>query len=497
VVVVNTTPEKGLERYWVPSDPRSALFGTRLQDDFIRINAGGDIGFLLGVFKAALARGAADRAFIDAHTTGFDDFVQSVAAVDWPALEAASGAARRDMEWVGELLSRARSAVTVYSMGLTQHRFGVQNVEAVVNLHLLRGFIGREKCGIMPIRGHSGVQGGGECGVSPSTLPGNRALTPETAAEMSALWGGFPVPDWKGLTTGPMLEAAMDGRFDLLYNMGGNLLATMPDPQHVVSAFRKVKVRVHQDIVVNTSSLLDPGELLLLLPAQTRYEQRGGGTSTSTERRIRFSPEIPGHPQVGECRPEYEIPCQFAMALRPDLAPALTYRDAQDIRDEMDRTMPVYRGIGALRKAGDSVQWGGPLLCAGGRFDGMPGGRARFTPLHLPEIGVPDGAFYLTTRRGKQFNSIIIKDIDHLMGGAGRRDLYMNPADLARAGVRDGQEVVVESENGRWLAIARATGIQPGVVQAYWPECNPLISRRFDPRSEEPDYNAVVRIRPA
>ena len=497
VVVVNTTPEKGLERYWVPSDPRSALFGTRLQDDFIRINAGGDIAFLLGVFKAALARGAADRGFIDAHTTGFDDFVRSVDAVDWPALEAACGAPRRDMEWVGELLARARSAVTVYSMGLTQHRFGVHNVEAVVNLHLLRGFIGREKCGIMPIRGHSGVQGGGECGVSPSTLPGNRALTDETAAEMSALWGGFPVPTWKGLTTGPMLEAAMEGRFDLLYNMGGNLLATMPDPAHVVEAFRKVKVRVHQDIVVNTSALLDPGELLLLLPAQTRYEQRGGGTSTSTERRIRFSPEISGHPQVGECRPEYEIPCQFVTALRPHLAPALTYRDAQGIRDEMDRTMPVYRGIGGLRKAGDSVQWGGPLLCAGGHFAGMPEGRARFTPLALPDVGVPEGAFYLTTRRGKQFNSIIIKDIDHLMGGAGRRDLYMNPADLARAGVRDGQEVVVESENGRWQAVARATGIQPGVVQAYWPECNPLISRRFDPRSEEPDYNAVVRIRPA
>jgi molybdopterin-dependent oxidoreductase alpha subunit len=496
VVVINTTMEKGLEAYWVPSLPRSAVFGTRLMDDFIAVNAGGDVAFLNGVLKALIERDQVDHSFIQQATTGFEALRARVEGQSWTELERQSGAPRRDMEWVAELCGRARSMVTVYSMGLTQHRFGVENVEAVVNLHLSRGAIGREKCGIMPIRGHSGVQGGAECGVGPNILPGNRGLTAETAAEMSALWGA-PVPEWKGLTTGPLLEACLEGRFDLLYNMGGNLHLTMPDPAWVGQAFRKVAVRVHQDIVVNTSMLLDPGKLVVLLPAQTRYEQRGGGTSTSTERRIRFSPEIPDHPQVGLARPEYEIPCQVVVQLRPELAPLLTYADAGEIRAEMDRTMPLYKGIAQLKAAGDWIQWGGPQLCTDLRFPGMPDQKARFTPLDPPRPEVPEGHFYLTTRRGKQFNSMVLKDADLLQGAAGRDDLFIHPSDLARLGLSAGARLRLVSAHGTWLCTARPMAIQPGVLQAYWPECNVLIGRCWDPRSEEPDYNAIVKVEPA
>ena len=494
VVVVNTTLEKGLERYWVPSHPTSALFGTRLMDDFIQVNAGGDVAFLNGVLKALIEREGHDQTYIDAYTDGFDELKAKLEGQSWDELVRISGVHRRDIEWVAELYGRARSAVTIYSMGLTQHRFGVENVEAVVNLHLSRGMLGRDKCGILPIRGHSGVQGGGEVGVSPGKLPGGRKLTAESAAEMSALWGGHPVPTWPGHTTGPMLEAALEGDFDLLYNMGGNLLATMPDPQWVRDAFAKVPVRVHQDINLNTSMLLDPAQVVVLLPAQTRYEQRGGGTSTSTERRIRFSPEIPGHPQVGECKPEYEIPGLIAARVFPHLKDEVCYDDSSEVRQEMDRTMPVYKGIGQLSEAGQWVQWGGKHLCVDGDFSGMPTGRARFTPLDPPEVEVPPGHFYMTTRRGKQFNSIIIKDIDHLQHGAGRNDLFINPADLARLGLKTGDDIRVTSEHGVWKAVARDMNIKPGVVQAYWPECNQLIGRRWDPRSLEPDYNATVTI---
>jgi predicted molibdopterin-dependent oxidoreductase YjgC len=258
----------------------------------------------------------------------------------------------------------------------------------------------------------------------------------------------------------------------------------------------RVRFRIHQDIVVNTSALLEPADAVLLLPAETRYEQRGGGTSTSTERRVRFSPEVTDHPIVGECKPEYEIPCLVAKAIRPELADELTYDDSKDIRAEMERTMPIYAGIAGLRKAGDSFQWGGPHLCVDGEFRNMPDGRARFTPLDPPTVEVPEGAFYLTTRRGKQFNSMVIKDIDQLQGGRHRDDLFMSPTDVARIGLSDGQRVRVRSETGVWEARIHEMAIKEGVLQAYWPECNPLISRRYDPRSEEPDYNAVVWVEP-
>lgn len=493
IVVINPVREKGLERYWVPSLPKSALFGTKLQDDFVQVAVGGDIALFQGVLKVLLERGTVDQAFVDAHTTGWDAVAAQVTAIPWEQVERESGVPRSQVEWLGELVGRAKSMITIWSMGLTQHAHGTQNIEAAVNLHLARGAFGRPKCGVIPIRGHSGVQGGGECGLGPNILPGGIPTTEANIAAFEAHWG-HPLPRHKGLTTMAMVEAMADGTVDFLYNLGGNLHAVLPEPEWLKRAFSSVKLRIHQDIVFNTSTVLD-GETVLVLPAQTRYEQRGGGTSTSTERRIRFSPEIADHPVVGEARPEYEIPCQVAMAAFPNLKNALTYADSQPIRDEMAVTMPLYKGIETLRKAGDAVQWGGDMLCRDGKFP-TPDGRAKFTVVVSTPITVPEGAFYLTTRRGKQFNSIVIKDHDPVQGGKTRNDVLISALDIARLRCHDGQAAVLVSEVGRMAVTLREADIRPGVLQAYWPECNVLIPRRVDPRSEEPDYNAIVRVEP-
>src|SRR5439155_7846965 len=124
-----------------------------------------------------------------------------------------------------------------------------------------------------------------------------------------------------------------------------------------------------QDIVLNSSSVLAAGEAVLVLPAQRRYEQRTGGTSASTERRIRFTPEIPG-PRIGEARPEWEIPALLGTRA---FGAYFGYPDSASIRAEMERAMPMYAGISTLVKEGDWVQWGGPQLCVGG-FPQMPDG---------------------------------------------------------------------------------------------------------------------------
>lgn len=493
VVVINPVREKGLEAYWVPSMAKSAVFGTPLMDDFVPVAVGGDIALLNGVLKRLIEVGAVDRDWVAAHTNGFAEVEAHVAAMSWDDIVRDSGVEKERIDWLAELYARAKSCVTIYSMGITQHTFGTENVEAIVNLHLARGMIGREKTGILPIRGHSGVQGGGECGVAPGILPGGVPLSEENLQRFEQHWQK-PLPRHTGLTTMRMVEAMGEGNIDFLYNLGGNLFAVLPDPQWVADSYARVKLRIHQDIVFNTSTVLEGADTILVLPAQTRYEQRGGGTSTSTERRVRFSPEIPGHPDVGECRPEYEIPCQVTMAAFPDTANQLTYKDAGDIRREMAVTMPLYAGIEHFSKAGDWIQWGGEQLCRDGRFPGMPEEKARFTRLEPKRIEVPEGAFYLTTRRGKQFNSIVIKDHDPVQGGRGRNDVLISAIDLGRLGLADGARARLRSQTGVMDATLRQADIRAGVLQAYWPECNVLIGRRVDPRSEEPDYNAVVHI---
>ena len=368
IIVVNPFREPALERYWVPSAPISALFGTPLMDDYFAVQPGGDIAFLYGVLKAMTV----DEKFIAERTEGFEEVRRRLYELQWSDIEAASGLPRLAMQRFAALYSGAKTAVIVYSMGLTQYTFGVDNVKMIVNLALARGNIGRPLTGILPIRGHSGVQGTAECGADAEKLPGGQEITPENVRRLEKAWA-HSLPARKGLKAAHALDRAAQGEIDLLWCVGGNFLETMPDPQNARKALGRVKVRVHQDILVNSSALLDAEELVLLLPAQTRYES--GGTSTSTERRVRFSPVIvdPEGPAVPEARADWEICAMAGRALGKEAQ--FPWASTHDVRQEMGALMPLYRGIEKLAEEGDSVQWGGARLGADG-FPNMPGGRA-------------------------------------------------------------------------------------------------------------------------
>ncbi|MEE9593176.1 MAG: molybdopterin-dependent oxidoreductase, partial [Thermoplasmata archaeon] len=417
VLVVNPFREPGFERYWVPSVAESAVFGTKIADRFYAVHMGGDIAFINGVLKHLIERGWLNEGFIRSHTAGFEALMEAVAAQPWDLLERYSGLPRGEMLDFASRYRKARSAVLVWSMGITQHRFGVDNVKAIANLALARGMVGRTGCGLMPIRGHSGVQGGAEVGCVPDKFPGGVPVSGQAASDFEALWGFRPPTD-PGLNAVEMIHRAHAGGLDVLYSLGGNFLETLPEPEVIREALARVPLRVHQDIVLTSQMLVEPAESVLLLPAATRYEQRGGGTETSTERRIYFSPEIPG-PRPGEARTEWEILLDLAARVRPEQEDVIRVEDPADIRTEIAKAVPFYGGIQNLREKGDAIQWGGPRLCEGGTFP-MPDGRARFTPLAPPEVDLPEGWFLLSTRRGKQFNSMVHAERDPMIGA--RRD---------------------------------------------------------------------------
>src|SRR5262249_49842084 len=160
------------------------------------------------------------------------------------------------------------------------------------NLGLLKGYVGRDKCGLMPIRGHSSVQGGAEMGAYSTVFPGGKPINTDNARALSEAYG-FPIPDWAGITTTEMVEASDRGELDLLYSLGGNFLRTLPDPDSVTRSMANVPMRVHQDIILTDQMFIEAKEEVILLPAKTRYEQDDGGIETTTERRVAFSPEIP------------------------------------------------------------------------------------------------------------------------------------------------------------------------------------------------------------
>lgn len=491
VAVVNPMREPGLDRYWVPSNVESALFGTRMTDEFFGIHTGGDVAFINGVLKVLLAENGIDRAFVRGHTDGFDALLHELERESFDDLEAASGAGRDDMVRFARMYAAAGSAVLVWSMGITQHATGSDNVAAIVNLGLARGNVGRPGAGLMPIRGHSGVQGGAEMGAYATALPGGVPVDEASAAALSERYG-FPVSSRPGLTAEEMIEHAARGELEVLWSSGGNFLDVLPDPASVRDALEQVPLRVHQDIVVTSQMLVDPGDAVLLLPACTRYEQRGGGTETTTERRIAFSPEIPG-PRIGEARAEWEIFCDLARRVDPDRAHLVDFPDADAIRREIAEVVPAYAGIETLTRTGDAVQWGGERLCDGGRFP-TPNGRARFFPVAPPEPRPRvDGRLVLSTRRGKQFNSIVHQDVDPLTG-ATRDAVFVAPVDAERLGLVDGRRVTLRSDHGEMAARVHIAPIRPGNVQVFFPEGNVLLPPGHRDPSGVPDYTTLVEL---
>jgi molybdopterin-dependent oxidoreductase alpha subunit len=491
VISVNAFREPGLERYWVPSNIDSALFGTRIADRTFLVKVGGDLAFLNAAAKHVVASGAYAREFIAQATTGFEAWKASLDAQPIDELVAQSGLPREDVEAFAREIEAAERAIFVWSMGITQHAHGGDTVRAIANLALSREFVGRPGTGLMPIRGHSGVQGGAEMGAYSTAFPGGLPIDAANARRFSELWG-FDVPATPGLATVDYLEAAGRGEIDALYAIGGNFLETMPDPPRIGRALSRIPLRLHSDIVVTSQMLVEPADAVYLLPACTRYEQAGGGTETTTERRVIFSPHIDGH-AIGEARSEWVSLLELARAVKPEQYERVQFADGAAIRADIERAVPAYAGIASLAKQGDQFQWGGPRLCADRRFPTAEG-KAHFQPVAPTSPARNASTFTIATRRGKQFNSMVQRDLDPLTG-AERDHIFVSPADAARLRLSTDDRVLVKNATGEFRGRAFVADVAPGTLQGHWPEINVLIPHgRTDPQGGVPDYNAEVEL---
>lgn len=478
VAVVNPYREPAMEKYWVPSDVESAVFGTKITDRFFQVQASGDVAFLNGVLKHMINENWVNEKFVHDHTAGFQDLRDMLEQASWEELEAASGLGRGEMLEFGRMVAESDRAVFVWGMGITHHTCGEDNVHAIINLALVKGFVGREGCGLMPIRGHSGVQGGAEMGAYATAFPGGLVINEANGAKFSTLWG-FPVPDREGMTTPEMFEAARKGDLEVLWSMGGDFREVMPDPESIESALRTIPLRVHQDIVLSSQMLIEPGDTVVLLPATTRYEIPGGVTETSTERRVIFSPEIPG-PRIGEARSEWEVFLEVARRVRPEWADKLKFTRIEAIREEIGRVIPPYAGIQNLNKAGHNLQCGGSMLCADWRFPTLDG-KAHFKPVRSPHVAASAGTFRVVTRRGKQFNSMVHEDIDP-NNAAPRDAILMSPEDAKRLGLGSGDAVELKNNFGSYRGNIMLAPMTTGTLQIHWPEGNVLV----DPNARSP-----------
>jgi molybdopterin-dependent oxidoreductase alpha subunit len=519
ILVFNPLREPGLVRFANPQRPLQMVTpaDTTMSTQYHQVKAGGDLAALTGLCKAIVALddqaretgddAVIDHAFVEEHTHGFEDFCLHLRQVEWPAIEQASGLTRAAIESAAAVIGRSKRVVGIYGMGLTQHKSGVANVQMVANLLLLGGNIGKPGAGILPVRGHSNVQGQRTVGITekPEQVP---------ADKLKALFD-FDIPKQKGLTTVDTCKGLADGSVQAIVALGGNLLRAVPDGPLVERGWRRLKLSVQVATRLNRSHVVH-GEVAYLLPCLGRIEiDRQGGVeqavSVEDSTGCIHGSRGMAEPASAQLLSEPAIVAGIAKAaLAPNKVPWDDWvADYAKVREAIARTYPeIFHDF-------EQRMWqpGGfhrPLGACPREWK-TPNGKANFiVPPSLEEdddmsARGPDVIRLTTLRSFDQFNTTVYGLHDRFRGIHGTRHvLMMNGEDIARLGLADGQLVRASTaaDDGvrrevPGLRIVRYD-IPRGCAAGYFPELTPLVPLwHHAVGSQVPAYKSVpIRLAP-
>ena len=485
VIVVNPAKEPGLVRFAVPKSAKSMLSGgTWIASEYVQPNIGSDIALFKGIAKALLDTQQIDKSFIDQHTNNFQQFKQDIEAQDWSSISAQCGIAKEKIVELAAAYAKAERAIFAWGMGITHHQHGVENVEAIANLALLRGMLGKPAAGLLPLRGHSNVQGIGTVGVKP-VLAEDVLLQLEQHA-------GAQLPRTPGMDTIACLTAASEGKIDAALMMGGNLFAATPNSQWAQAALDRIPFKVYLTTTLNLGHVtgMETSEALIF-PVTARDEEWQPTTQESMFNYVRLSDG--GIDRLHNVRPEVEILCEFGKRLLPNSALNFEqFKQHDSIRAAIAATIP---GLSELKDIAQTKQ----EFTIGGRLFDKPefktqSGKAQFQVSPLPPaVTNAEYPFVLASIRSEgQFNSIIYEENDSYRGTDTRWSVLMNQEDIRELNLSAGETVNIRSAQGEMREVkVFVFDVPRGNLLAYYPEANVLISTAHDPRSKTPAFKSV------
>ncbi len=485
VLVINPLREVGLCRFKVPSDVRSLLLGSTIADLYLQPHVGGDVATLCALAKAVIERGAADAGFLTSCTDGWDALRQHLESLSWDTLLDRSGVPRKTIDRAAAMYAASQRTIFCWAMGMTHHAHGVANVQAIANLAMIRGMLGRPHRGLLPLRGHSNVQGMGSMGVVPKLKP--------AFARWLAEHFSIELPDSEGLDTLSCLHRAAEGGIRFASCMGGNLYGASPDAAFAARALSGIDLVAYFSTTLNTGHAWGRGRETIILPVLARDEEPQATTQESMFNYVRLSDG--GRARHDGPRSEVAIVADLAQRVLGESSSIdwEALRDHARIRRAIAAVVPGYERIGAIDGTRQEFQIGGRTFHEP-RFP-TDTGRAKLTLVDVPELpGQRSGELRLMTVRSEgQFNTVVYEEED-LYRGQERRDVIMlHPDDVARLGLRIDQRVTVRSAAGALSnVLVRTIDVRPGNAVMYYPEANAIVPLAADPRSGTPGFKSVV-----
>lgn len=489
VVVVNPLREPGLERFKVPSHPWSLLFGSEIASWFVQPDIGGDLALLTAISKRVVELDAHDAGFLAMHCNGWQEYADSLEAHAWEDLIACSGVAMADIDRIARRYADSDSTIFSWAMGITHHAHGVKNVQALANLALLRGMVGKPGAGLMPIRGHSNVQGMGSVGVTPTLKK----------AVFDALEDRLDVqlPTSPGLDTMACMEASDAGHMRLGVCLGGNLYGSNPDADFAASALRNLDLTVYLSTTLNTGHAWGTGAQSLILPVLARDEEPEPTTQESMFNYVRMSDGGPA--RLEGPRSEVQVIAELARRVLGVQGPVdfESLEHTRSIRQVIGAVIPGWEAMSAMDTTREEFQIGGRTLHQP-RFP-TEDGRARLFAHAVPDSRSlePGETRLMTVRSEGQFNTVVYEEEDLYRGVSSRDVILMHPRDMDAAGVKAGDRVAVHGPAGSLypVRVTRFERLKPGNSAMYFPEANKLVSRTVDPTSRTPAFKgAIVRV---
>ena len=479
-------------------DPRFTMTA-RQADIYAPFYSGTDVALINAMMNVIITEGLEDKEFIKNRTKDYEKMKEEVmkCTPEWAA--PITGVPADTIRKVARIYATNKPSAIIYSMGVTQHACGTDNVLSMSNIAMLTGNIGKRGSGVNPLRGQNNVQGACDMGALPNVVSGYQAvINPELRAKVCAVWGVKDIPGKVGLTIVEVMNAIDEGKIKSLYIMGENPMVSDPDVNHVRHALEKVDFLVVQDIFMTETAQ----KASVVLPAASFAEK--DGTFTNTERRVQLL--RPAVKPPGQAKPDWEIIGLIAGKMG---VKGFDYKSQEDIFEEVRKTTPQYAGMTyeRLRKP-EALHWpcpavdhpGTPILHMA-KFS-HPDGMGIFFPVSFkPPAEVPDAEYPLILTTGRMI-------FHYHTGSMTRRSptldaevktgfVEVNPEDAKALGIKDGDRVKVKSRRGEIEIAAKVTkNIMKGVIfiPFHFAECsaNMLTNPALDPFAKMPEFKACA-----
>ncbi|WP_309742146.1 FdhF/YdeP family oxidoreductase, partial [Chamaesiphon sp. OTE_20_metabat_361] len=498
VIVINPVMEIGLVKFGSPAFPvKSLVPGSKIADLYLQPIPGSDVALFVGIQKALMGQGRIDREFLQAHTEGWEAILEQAHTTSWETITSTCGVSQTEIESAATIIGMSKRVVFAWAMGLTQQLNGVDNVYSIANTALVSGNAGKMGAGVMPVRGHSNVQGFGSMGVTVK-------LKEELKQALERLLGrSLNLP--KGYHTRDLIEAAAAGKVDSLICVGGNLYGANPNSNQAKQALGNIDTIIYMATKPNIGHFNGLAKTnTIIIPVFNRFENPYKTTSESGNNFVRLNDAGETHLKSGDLIPEVEFLTKLAhYVLGEEPIKWRKMQDPQYIRQIIASTIEGYQKIATIDDTKEEFTIADRIVTKP-HFK-TPSGTAKMFTTPLPDLTLPTAQDFnigdranslvlalMTGRSYSQHNTVVYKIGDMYRGMPHRNCILMNRIDAEKINLAAHDRVTVQGDAGKLEDVEVIYGsVREGAALMFYPEVNVIFTAKTETRSGTPAYKRV------